>query len=184
MADNSQVTIPQRAQLSETLAASSKNCQMKHRTNFEANRLREVLLNGTFIANTNFKDQITKVSWQDSIKKFYNLNTIAVLTFHINYYLAGLIGAFRTGKLEIRDIYSFDMLPIKSEADWMNLVETFLTNAEEFCLEIESLPSERLDEIFIDPKYGSFLRNIEAMIEHSYYHLGQIVLIRKLINHT
>jgi hypothetical protein len=76
------------------------------------------------------------------------------------------------------------MLPIKSEADWMKLVETFLTNAEEFCLEIESLPHERLDEIFIDPKYGSFLRNIEAMIEHSYYHLGQIVLIRKLINHA
>ncbi len=157
---------------------------MEHKANFQANRLREVLLSGTFIANTNFKDQITNVNWQDSIKKIQNLNTIAVLTFHINYYLAGLINAFRTGKLEIRDIYSFDMLPITSKADWTELVETFLSNAEDFCLEIELLPKEKLEEVFIDPKYGSFLRNIEAMIEHSYYHLGQIVLIRKLINQT
>ncbi len=28
---------------------------------------------------------------------------------------------------------------------------------------------------------GDYLRNIDGMIEHSYYHLGQIVLIEKLI---
>ena len=38
------------------------------------------------------------------------------------------------------------------------------------------------DQPFIDAKYGTFLRNIEGVIEHSYYHLGQISLIRKLIS--
>jgi hypothetical protein len=37
------------------------------------------------------------------------------------------------------------------------------------------------DKPFIDEKYGTFLRNIEGVIEHSYYHLGQISLIRKMI---
>ena len=37
------------------------------------------------------------------------------------------------------------------------------------------------DHPFIDGKYGSYLRNIEGIIEHSYYHLGQISLIRKMI---
>mgnify|MGYP003556468176 FL=1 len=32
-----------------------------------AHRLREVLLNGTWIANTNFKEQITGVSWKEAI---------------------------------------------------------------------------------------------------------------------
>ena len=38
-----------------------------------------------------------------------------------------------------------------------------------------------MKENFVDEKYGTFQRNIEAMIEHSYYHLGQIVLIKKML---
>jgi len=43
------------------------------------------------------------------------------------------------------------------------------------------MPDKKLNEIFVNEKYGTYLRNIEAVIEHSYYHLGQIVLIKKLI---
>ncbi len=35
---------------------------------------------------------------------------------------------------------------------------------------------------FTDENYGTFYRNIDVMIEHSYYHIGQIVLIKKLFN--
>lgn len=34
---------------------------------------------------------------------------------------------------------------------------------------------------FVKQEYGTYLRNIEAQIEHSYYHLGQISLIKKMI---
>jgi hypothetical protein len=40
----------------------------------------------------------------------------------------------------------------------------------------------RLDQSFVDEKYGTWLRNIEGVIEHCYYHLGQVSLIRKMIN--
>jgi hypothetical protein len=43
------------------------------------------------------------------------------------------------------------------------------------------MSQNQLDEVFVDKKYGTYLRNIEAVIEHSYYHLGQIVLIKKMI---
>ena len=43
------------------------------------------------------------------------------------------------------------------------------------------MPNEKLENNFVDKKYGSYRRNIEGMIEHSYYHLGQISLIRKMI---
>ena len=39
------------------------------RNSFIANRLREVLLNGKWIANTNFKEQLLSVSWEQAIKK-------------------------------------------------------------------------------------------------------------------
>jgi hypothetical protein len=146
-----------------------------------ATRLREVLLNGYWIANTNYKEQILSINWQQAIQKIYNLNTIAALTYHINYYLAGLLDVFESGKLTISDKYSFDLPPINSEADWNNLVKTFLDNCEKFANKVEQMDDSIFDHPFIDKKYGSYLRNIEGVIEHSYYHLGQISLIKKMI---
>lgn len=73
------------------------------------NRLREVLLDGKWIANTNFKEQIESISWQQAIQKVENLNTIALLTFHIKYYLEGILNVFEGGTLDIRDKYSFNL---------------------------------------------------------------------------
>jgi hypothetical protein len=146
-----------------------------------ANRVREVLLNGHWIANTNYKEQILSINWQQAIQKIYNLNTIAALTYHINYYLAGLLDAFESGNLTISDKYSFDLPLINSEADWNKLVKTFLDNCEKFANKVEQMDDSIFDHPFIDEKYGSYLRNIEGVIEHCYYHLGQISLIKKMI---
>jgi hypothetical protein len=146
-----------------------------------ASRLREVLLNGHWIANTNYKEQILSLNWRHATQKIDTLNTIAALTYHINYYLAGLLNAFENGKLEIRDKYSFDMPQISSEADWNKLVADFLDNSEKFSNHVEQMNDSIFDQPFIDEKYGSYLRNIEGVIEHSYYHLGQISLIKKMI---
>lgn len=146
-----------------------------------AGRLREVLLDGHWIANTNYKEQLLGISWQQAIQKVDSLNTIAALTYHINYYLAGLLNVFENGKLEISDKYSFDLSPIRSEADWNKLVTAFLANSEKFVRSIEEMDDHIFDQPFADEKYGSYLRNIEGVIEHSYYHLGQISLIKKMI---
>ncbi|MDA3615699.1 DUF1572 domain-containing protein [Polluticaenibacter yanchengensis] len=146
-----------------------------------ANRLREVLLNGHWIANTNCKEQILSVNWMQATQKVGNLNMIAALTFHINYYLVGLLTAFETGKLEISDKFSFDLPPISSESEWNKMVTDFISNSEKFADKVEQMEDSLLDQPFIDEKYGTFLRNIEGVIEHSYYHLGQISLIKKLI---
>jgi hypothetical protein len=146
-----------------------------------ANRLREVLLSGHWIANTNYKEQIQSVTWQQAIQKVGELNTLAALVYHVNYYLGGLLDAFKTGKLEIKDKYSFDLPPIQSEDEWNKLVNTFLENSETFANYVESLDDHIFDETFIESKYGTYLRNIEGVIEHCYYHLGQISLIRKMI---
>ncbi|HAE67980.1 MULTISPECIES: DinB family protein [Sphingobacterium] len=148
---------------------------------FIADRLREVFLNGRWIANTNYQEQLLNTIWEQAIFKINDLNSIAALTYHINYYLEGLLAAFTYGKLEISDKYSFDIPPIQSKADWDTLVDRFLKNAKLFCDCIASFDQNLFDQPFIDKKYGSYLRNIEAVIEHSYYHLGQISLIKKLI---
>lgn len=146
-----------------------------------ANRLREVLLDGHWIANTNYQEQLLNTSWEQATEKVASLNTIAALTFHINYYLEGLLNVLNGGRLDIKDKYSFDVPEIHSDTAWDALVSDFLSHAETFSRKIEQLPDYTLDQPFQDEKYGSYLRNMEGVIEHSYYHLGQIVLIRKLI---
>ncbi|RKO69396.1 DinB family protein [Sphingobacterium puteale] len=152
------------------------------RNSFIANRLREVLLSGHWIANTNYQEQLSDISWQQAIFKIKDLNTIAALTYHINYYLRGLLAALETGKLEISDKYSFDLPEITEKNDWDKLRSDFLTNAALFADKVEQLDAEIFDQPFFEEKYGSYLRNIEGVIEHSYYHLGQIVLIKKMIS--
>jgi len=146
-----------------------------------ANRLREVLLSGKWIANTNIKEQILSVSWEQAIQKVDNLNTIALLTFHINYYVGGILNVFNGGQLEISDKYSFDLPEINSEEAWKKLVSNFINNSETFVEKVEQMNDIIFDQTFVDEKYGIYLRNIEGVIEHSYYHLGQISLIKKLI---
>lgn len=151
------------------------------RSEFMATRLREVLLSGRWIAQTNIKEQIESISWQQANQRIQSLNTIALLTYHLNYYLGGILNVFEGGKLEIRDKFSFDMPAMTSETDWSNLVREFLVNSEKFAMHVEKMEDTLLDTPFVDEKYGTYLRNIEGVIEHSYYHLGQISLIKKLI---
>ncbi len=147
-----------------------------------AKRFREVMLDGLWIANTNFKDKLSDVTWEQATTKIGSLNTIAMLTFHIDYYIAGLVNVFEGGDLEIRDKYSFDLPVIDSQEQWEQLLNKLWNDSEKFTKLLEQMPDSKMNEVFVDEKYGTYLRNIDGMIEHAYYHLGQITLIKKLLN--
>jgi uncharacterized damage-inducible protein DinB len=144
-------------------------------------RFREVLLNGKWVANTNYKDLLSSLTWEQATCKVKSLNTIADLSNHINYYIKGILNVFDGGSLEIHDKYSFDSPQVRSKEDWSNLLNDMWENTEKFANHIEAMSDEKLEEIFVDEKYGTYKRNIEGMIEHCYYHLGQISLIKKVI---
>ncbi len=146
-----------------------------------AKRFRDVLLDGLWIANTNFKDQLCEVTWEQAITKIGSLNTIAMLTFHIDYYIAELVNVFEGGDLEIRDKYSFDLPPIESQEQWEALLNKLWGDSEKFASLLEQMSDSKMNEVFLHEKYGTYLRNIDGMIEHAYYHLGQITLIKKLL---
>ncbi|TVP54193.1 MAG: DUF1572 domain-containing protein, partial [Mongoliibacter sp.] len=60
-------------------------------------------------------------------------------------------------------------------------VTEFVNNAEKFIHYVEKMDDDFLSQSFVKEEYGSYLRNIEGQIEHSYYHLGQVVLLKKLL---
>ncbi|MEO5775577.1 MAG: DUF1572 domain-containing protein [Flavobacterium sp.] len=146
-----------------------------------ANRFREIIFNGIWVANTNYKHQLADLDWEVTTKQVASLNTIAILAQHIHYYISGINNVFNGGTLDIRDAYSFDFPLIQSQDDWEVFLSKFWNDSEEFASLIEQMPDEKLDSVFVDAKYGTYRRNIDAMIEHSYYHLGQIVLLKKML---
>lgn len=146
-----------------------------------ATRLQELFLDGKWIAGTNYKALLSDVDLDSANHRHMDLNTIALLTFHINYYLKGVMEVLDGGELSIRDKYSFDLPPLKTDQDWQALKTNLLSNAEQIIFKVKSMSPEDLEAPFADPKYGTTRRNIEGILEHSYYHFGQMALIKKLI---
>ena len=130
---------------------------------------------------SNLKDHLADVTWQQATTKVDSLNTIAALVFHMNYYVSAVIMVLQGNPLNASDKYSFDCPPITSKEDWDQLLNKTWADAETFATLVEQLPENHLWETFADEKYGNYYRNLHGVIEHIHYHLGQIVLIKKLL---
>jgi uncharacterized damage-inducible protein DinB len=147
-----------------------------------AKRFIDVISNNSWVANNSFKNQLTDLPLEVVLFKYPSLHSIATLAQHVHYYIAGILNVLNGGNLEIKDAFSFDFNPINTEEDWQNILSVFWADAEEFALKVAALPEEKLSDIFVKEEYGTYHFNINTLIEHSYYHLGQIVLLKKLIS--
>ena len=145
-----------------------------------AKHFREVHFGGNW-TSVNLKDTLWDISWQQATTRVYSLNTIAKLVYHINYYVAAVLQVLKGGSLDANDKFSFDLPPIESQEDWQKLLNKMWTDAKDFADMVEQLPDSKLGEIFTDEKYGTWYRNLIGIIEHTHYHLGQIVLIKKIV---
>lgn len=145
-----------------------------------AKHLRDVHLGGNWTCS-NLKDNLNGLNWQQATTQVYGFNTIATLTYHMTYYVSVALKVLQGGPLDAKDEYSFNHPPIQSQEDWDRMLNKIWADVEICANLIEQLPDERLNENFTDEKYGSYYRNIQGIIEHLHYHLGQIALLKKII---
>lgn len=145
-----------------------------------ADHFRSVHFGGNW-TDVNLKDTLEDVDWKLATTKVHDLNTIAALVFHVNYYVGGVLDVLRGGPLTISDKYCFDVPEIASADDWNKLVNKTLTESEAFAKAIEQFDETRLFADFVDPKYGNYYKNLTGIVEHTHYHLGQISLIKKIL---
>ena len=146
-----------------------------------AKHLREVYFGGNW-TSSNLRDNLQDVSWQHATTQLYGLNTIATLFFHLHYYVRAVTQVLEGGTLDAKDKYSFAHPPIESQEDWEGMQAAAWSEAGKFAALIEKLSEEMLGQDFSDPKYGHYYRNLQGLIEHTHYHLGQIVLLKKILN--
>ena len=147
-----------------------------------AKRFSDVILNNSWVANNSYKNQLTDLPLEVVLFKYQSLHNIAALAQHVHYYIAGILNVFNGENLDIKDIYSFDFPPINTIEQWHSFLAVFWTDAASFTQKLEEMDKNTLNSIFVKKEYGTYHFNINTLIEHSYYHLGQIVLIKKLIS--
>lgn len=149
-------------------------------TNHLAAHLRQVYFGGNWSA-VNLKEQLSDVTWQEAIAEVHEVNSILKLTYHMAYYVDVMQEVFKGNPLNAKDIWSFEHPKVEGKDDWEKVKEKVWGDAEMLAQLIETLPEEKLWAVFHDPKYGNFHRNILGVIEHLHYHLGQIVIVKKIL---
>ena len=145
-----------------------------------AKHLRDVHFGGNW-STVDLKSHLSGMNWEDAVKSVHSLNSIAAITFHLVYYTDTIITVLEENKLVGKDELSWITPNIWSQEEWEILLNDAWTKAEKAARLIEQVPDEKLTQDFVDPKYGTNYRNIAGIIEHMHYHLGQIVLIKKLV---
>ena len=146
-----------------------------------AKHLRDVHT-GVNWTSVNLKVTLADITWQQATTQVHSLNTIATLVYHISYYISEVTKVLHGEPLLAKDEFSFKLLPIQSDADWEALLNKTFAEAETFACLIERIPEPQLWEPFTDEKYGNYYRNLQGIIEHTHYHLGQIVIIKKILS--
>lgn len=131
--------------------------------------------------DVNLRSTLADITPDEATTRIGECNTIVMLVFHIKYYIGETLNVLRGGTLEAHDLHSYALPPIETADDWDALRTAALHSGEEFAELVGQLPESVWGEHFVEAKQGTYYRNIAGIIEHTHYHLGQIVLLKKLL---
>jgi hypothetical protein len=144
-----------------------------------ARHIREIHIGNNW-TDSCMKDVLQDVSWKEATAKPIEANTIAMLVFHMNFYLNVVHGRLKGSNTSFNQEDTFAVPSIHSEEEWQQLVSATFDDAEAFAKTVEHLTDADLEKQ-ISKQHGSVYKNVHGVVEHNHYHLGQIVLLKKII---
>jgi hypothetical protein len=68
-----------------------KNMKLKTKI---AQQMKDIFLERDWSVATSYKTELTDLPWKKATTKLGSMNSIAVLAFHIDYYIAGILNVF------------------------------------------------------------------------------------------
>ena len=139
------------------------------------------LFTGSNWTNVTMKQVLEDVSLTEAKTKVENYNTILALVYHIYYYIKVTHPVLFGKALEAHDKYAFEHPAIEDEEHWQFFLNEVYAEAEAFAKSVQGLDEDVLDTPLSDPKWGSHFSIINGIVQHGYYHLGQIVLLKKYL---
>lgn len=127
------------------------------------------------------KDVLKDITWRQAVQKIGEANTIAVLLHHMDFYNRVVYNrCFEEDQKEVRHEDSLHA-EVNNDEDWLQLQKRYFDLAEKIHAAILALD----DKILFTVRAGNqntYYKNLQGLIEHIHYHLGQISLLKKIIS--
>jgi uncharacterized damage-inducible protein DinB len=141
---------------------------------FEGDNWTDVSIADT-LADISFKEAITRTAASP--------NTIASLVNHLWYWNTIIMLRMKGENPVIPEENGFDVGKLNTEHDWKKLVAKTHRSFIDLADAIRNFPPEKLPDPVSNGR-STVSRNLYGIIEHAYYHLGQIVMLKHLVKNS
>ncbi len=109
-------------------------------------------------------------------------NTISGLVHHLTYWNNIMVRRILGESPEIPEINGFDVEPLTSQEEWDRLKSLNIESAHLLASTILNFDCDDITKPIL-PGYSSAYKSLNGCVEHIYYHLGQITIIKNLSKH-
>jgi uncharacterized damage-inducible protein DinB len=132
--------------------------------------------------DVNINETIKNIDWKQAQQQTEaSPNTIASLLHHL-YYWNGIISKRMDGETPvIPEENGFDVPYLNSEEEWNALKEKTHQSFIQLAEKVKNFPEEKLMNNYSPEINSTIYRNIQGLVEHAHYHLGQIVILKNII---
>ena len=152
-------------------------------TEFIAQHIIEIHEGGNW-TDVNIKDTLADVSHKEATtvtKASYN--TIAALVHHLSFYNDIVMQRLSGNDPVIGETNGFDVPAISDENDWIRLKERNLNSFHQLAEAVKAFPEEKVFQLTATG-HATHYKTLHGIAEHAHYHLGQMVLLKKLVRQT
>lgn len=107
-------------------------------------------------------------------------NTIAALLQHLTFWNRVIVKRINGIAVAEPADNGYFVPELLDEADWQQLKADNLKSAHELAAAIRQFDVDALEQPIL-PEHSTAYRNLQGSVEHVHYHLGQMVILKKLI---
>jgi uncharacterized damage-inducible protein DinB len=149
-------------------------------TELIAQHITEVSEGGNW-TDVNIKDTLADVGYKEATTVTRaSYNTIAALVHHLSFYNDVVMQRLSGSDPVVSESNGFDMAAIRNEDDWIKLKDCNIQSAQRLASAVREFPEEKIFELTATGN-STHYKTLHGIAEHAHYHLGQIVLLKKLI---
>jgi uncharacterized damage-inducible protein DinB len=149
-------------------------------THIIAQHILEVYQGGNW-TEVNVKETLQNVTYEEAIEITpASPNSIAALMHHLSFYNEVVLQRLNGVEPVIDEMNGFDVPFIFNETGWQHLKERCFETAGNLAEAVRQLPEEKLEKL-TPGGYSTYYKTLHGIAEHVHYHLGQMLLIKKLV---
>ncbi len=107
-------------------------------------------------------------------------NTIASLLQHITYWNRVMVQRIAGNEVAVDEHNGFDLPHLQTEDNWLQLQVDNNLSSHELAVAIVHFDAAKLEEPLVNGGSSAY-KNMQGAVEHVHYHLGQMMILKKLV---